>query len=149
MRTYTCNYRTGKECDVIGSLLTNTYVVQRGKNKCQVLASLFTSLSLFLIRERGVQHLLQRKLRELMSVSTSEHLVCCLAHSLHPLNGNYYLYFHLLGAGAGGGCLLDLSWFPSDTEGNLDPAPGWGQSSEATAGSDPRAWEGWVSPMNF
>lgn len=75
-------------------------------------------------------------------------LVCCLAHSLHPLNGNYYLYFHLLG-GVEGRCLLDLSWFPSDTEGNLDLAPGWGQSSEAAAGSDPRAWEGWVSPLNF
>lgn len=35
MHTHTCNYRTGKECDVIGWLLTNTYVVQRGKTKAK------------------------------------------------------------------------------------------------------------------
>lgn len=46
------NYKTCKECDVIGYLLTK-YVVQRGK--CQLLASHLTSLGLsFLIYKKGI-----------------------------------------------------------------------------------------------
>lgn len=41
---------------------------------------------------------------EVMRTNESEYiraLSVYLAHSLYPLNGNYYLYFHLLGWGWG------------------------------------------------
>lgn len=92
----THNYRTCRECYVMGYLLT---YVQRRKTSGNFWQVYGTSKPQFPYLSKGLITYASMGVMSIHELSRSEHLAWCPAHRLHPLNGNYYLYFHLLVGG--------------------------------------------------